>query len=106
LNWIERIIKAMLWVKNHPVPFWVGVAVVWLFVFDRDSVFYQFKLSREIKEYEMQNRELERKIDSTERVLKKMENKNFLERYAREVLLLRKKNEDIYLIDTTAYDIR
>jgi len=92
--------------KNRPVPVLIGVAVIWLMFFDRDSVFYQLKINREIRQLEAENRELERKIDSTAKVLEKMKDKAFLERYAREELLLRKKNEDIYLIDTTAYEIR
>jgi len=94
----------MRYVRRNPVPVIVITGIVWLLIFDRDSILYQFKINREIRQLEEQNRLLEKKIDSTSKILKKMHDRRFIRRYAREVLLLRKKNEDIYLLDTTAYE--
>jgi len=81
-----------------------GVGVIWLLVFDRDSVLYHMKISREIRQLERENESLRRKIDSTRTVIRRMDRPAYTERYAREVLKFRKKNEDLYLLDTTAYE--
>ncbi len=73
---------------------------LWLAFGDRDSVFYQLKISGEIKALEAENARLREKIKKTREQLQKMDEPEYLEKFAREELLLHKKNEDIYIIDS------
>jgi len=98
--------KSVRYIRRYPVPVLIGLGTVWLLVFDRDSVFYQLKINREIRQLEHDNARLARRIDSTHRLLRLMENPAYLERFAREEWLMRKKNEDLFLIDTTQYEFR
>jgi len=104
LSFKEYIAATIHLARKNPIVAFLTVGLVWLLFFDRDSVMYQLKINREIKQLERENLRLERQIDSTKKMLEKMNDPEFLERYAREQLLLRKANEDIYLIDTTQYD--
>jgi cell division protein FtsB len=98
------ISKTVSLIRRKPLTVLVGIGVVWLLFFDRDSIFYQLKINREINQLKKENEMLKKQIDSTKKLLEKMNDKSYLERYAREELLLRKANEDIYLTDTTKYE--
>ncbi len=104
MNIPDKISSFFSLIKNHPWKTIAVVGIVWLLFFDRDSVFYQFKINKEIRELEKQNDLLKKKIDSTQKVLEHMNERKYLERYAREVLLIKKADEDIFLIDTTRYE--
>ena len=88
-------------ITRKPVAALIVIGVVWLMFFDNDSVLYQFKLSKEIRRREMENRRLHRALNEVKHQLKEIDNTAYLEKYAREKLLLHKKDEDLYLIDTT-----
>ncbi len=104
MNSNEHINTAFEFAKKNRLLILIIGGILYLLFFDPDSIIYQFKISREIKQLEQENTKLKRQIDSTKIMLKKMNDKKYLERYAREVLLLRKENEDIYLLDTTRYE--
>ncbi len=76
------------------------LVVLWLAFGDRDSFFYQMKISGEIKALEEENAALKEKIKKTREQLQKMDDPEYLEKFAREELLLHKKNEDIFIIDS------
>jgi cell division protein FtsB len=104
LNLDKTGIKIIRWIKNHPVTVLVATAVIWLLFFDRDSIMYQFKINREIRNLQHENDTLRKQIELNKNLIRRMNDLNYLEQYAREELLLRKENEDIYLIDTTRYE--
>ncbi len=77
----------------------VAVALLYLMFFDNDSVWFQWKLSREIKALRAENRELSRKIKQNKELLKHFDDPAYVEKYAREQLLFRKANEEIFLVE-------
>ena len=76
----------------------VAVAVIYLLFFDNDSVLFQFKLSREIRQLKEENRTLAEKIKQNKELLKNFDNPAYIEKFAREELLFRKRNEDIFIV--------
>ncbi|MEE9364932.1 MAG: septum formation initiator family protein [Cellulophaga sp.] len=75
------------------------VFLVWMFFFDTNSFFLHWDLENEIEKLEKQKEFLQKEITKDKKVLKKLSNQNELEKFAREQYYLKKKNEEIYLIE-------
>jgi len=75
------------------------VAVLYLVFFDNDSVWFQWKLAREIRSLEQENRDLGEKIKRNKELLHHFDDPAYIEKYAREELLFRKGNEEIFLVE-------
>ncbi len=88
--WLDA--KRTLWLL-------VTIGVIFLLVFDNDSVLYQRKLNREIRNLRAENQRLAREIRENQNLLQHFDHYDYLEKYARKTFYLRKKNEDIYLIN-------
>ena len=74
---------------------------VWVLVFDRNDIITHIKLKTELNEVRQQRRFYSEKIKEVEENRKELEdNQELLEKYAREKYLMKKDNEDIYIIDT------
>ncbi len=89
LTWFDA--KRILWML-------VITGITILLIFDNDSVLYQRKLSREIRNLRDENQRLAREIRENQNLLQHFDRYDYLEKYARKIFYLRKKNEDIYLI--------
>lgn len=75
------------------------IAMIWLLFFDQNNMVQQYRLSQELKhlnnEREFFIEEIQR--DSTD-IMKIKNDPLELERYAREQYLMKKENEDIFII--------
>ena len=76
----------------------ITLAITYLLFFDNDSVLFQFKLSKEIRQLKKENQTLAEKIKQNKELLKNFDNPVYLEKFAREELLFRKRDEDIFLV--------
>ncbi len=88
-KWFDA--KRFLWLL-------VTTGITVLLFFDKDSVIYQRKLNREIRNLRAENQRLAREIRENQNLLQNFDRYDYLEKYARKTFYLRKKNEDIYLI--------
>lgn len=86
--------------------FIVSVAfLVWLIFFDQNNIISQLKLSRKLKQLHQQKEYYENEIRSNEKAtLELMNDTEQLEKYAREKYLMKKDNEDIYIIEEKVTD--
>ncbi len=73
--------------------------VVWMYFFDDNSVRIHRELNREIDDLESSIRFYDREIQKDRKILQLYENRDSLEKFAREKYGLKKENEDIYIID-------
>ncbi|MGL4992714.1 MAG: FtsB family cell division protein [Bacteroidales bacterium] len=72
----------------------------WLSFFDEDNFCRRFSMWNEIKSLESDKQELIEEIENSQAKLERLHSDvETLERYAREEYLLRKKNEDIFIIE-------
>ncbi len=75
------------------------IAVVWFLFFDQNNLIQQYRLSRQIKdlkhEKEYYLKEIARDSANIERLKYDPQE---LERYAREKYLMKKENEDIFIV--------
>lgn len=75
------------------------VFLVWMLFFDTNSLLIHRELQKEIKKLEKQQEFLQEQIAKDKAIIKKLSDPKELEKFAREQYYLKKKNEEIYLIE-------
>lgn len=73
--------------------------VVWMFFFDENSYIVHKKFDKEIEDLESSITFYKNKIEEDRNTIKKLQDSLELERFAREQYLMKKENEEIYLIE-------
>lgn len=87
------------WLKNKYLLTGIGF-VVWMFFFDdRDFITTHFRQPQELKKLQESSRYYQDEITSTKNELERLKsNPSTIEKYAREKYLMKKDNEDLFLI--------
>ncbi|NAY90495.1 septum formation initiator family protein [Muricauda sp. JGD-17] len=75
------------------------IFVIWMAFFDTNSLLIHMELRQEIKKLEKQKEFLQDEISKDKEILEKMSDEDELERLAREKYYMKKKNEEIFLIE-------
>ncbi len=97
-------------IKNLKKKKWFGILtniyvlvltvfVVWMLFFDTNSLLIHKELKKEIKNLEKTQDFLRNEIEKDKKIINKLSDSNELEKFAREQYYLKKKNEEIYLIE-------
>ena len=73
--------------------------VIWMLFLDTNSMMIYLNLERKLSELERQKETLERDIAADRKTLLQLNDSVELERYVREKYNMKRKNEDIYLIE-------
>ena len=77
----------------------VLVFAVWMTFFDENSYLVHREFNKEIDELDKTIKFYEDRINEDRATIKKLQDSLELERFAREKYLMKKKNEDIYVIE-------
>ena len=73
--------------------------IVWMLFFDSDDVTLQLKRVKELKQLQQSEKNMNQRIVDTKKELELLRTNPFtLEKYAREKYLMKKDNEDLYII--------
>ncbi len=77
-----------------------GIAfAIWMLFFDRNNAPLQLQRAHELNNLEKSERALSGKIEETRQELKLLKNNPAtLEKYAREKYMMKKENEDLYIV--------
>ncbi|MCK5441233.1 MAG: septum formation initiator family protein [Maribacter sp.] len=75
------------------------IFVIWMLFFDTNSFLIHKELKKEIKNLEKTQEFLRNEIEKDNKLIDKLSDTNELEKFAREQYYLKKKNEEIYLIE-------
>lgn len=87
------------WLKNKYVLTAIGFGIWILFIDDRDFITTHFRHVRELHKLEAQKKYYESQISSVRVELDQLkQDPATLEKYAREKYLMKRDNEDVYLI--------
>jgi cell division protein DivIC len=94
----EFFLKIWPWLKNKYV-LTIAVFTIWMLFFDQNNVVDRIRMSSEIRQLE-QDREyyMEAIRQDSTRLHELTTDKDNLEKYAREQFLMKKKNEDVFLV--------
>ena len=72
---------------------------IWMLFFDENSYLVHREFNKEIDELETAIEFYKKKIEEDKLTIKNLEDSLQIERFAREQYLMKKKNEDIYIIE-------
>jgi cell division protein FtsB len=75
------------------------VFILWMLFFDTNSYLTHNRFNKEIEDLESTITFYKSKIKEDKNTIEKLQDSLKLERFARETYLMKKKNEDIYLIE-------
>ena len=90
------------------IPSWLkskylitGLAfIVWMLFFDRDDVPLQWKRRQELKQLQQSENKMNDQIAETQKELELLKTSPAtLEKYAREKYMMKRENEDLYIIE-------
>jgi cell division protein DivIC len=88
------------WLKNKYVITAIGFAVWILFLDDRDFITTHFKQRSELNKLEQSRKYYEAQITNTKKELDQLKsNPATIEKYAREKYLMKRDNEDVFLVN-------
>ncbi len=73
--------------------------IIWMIFFDANSYLIHHELDNDINALENNAEFYQKEIDHDKEFIKKMEDSNEMEKFAREKYYLKKENEDIYIIE-------
>ena len=73
--------------------------LVWMLFFDENSYLNHRELDQEIEKLEDANTYFEGQIKSDSNIISNLNNRDSLEKYAREQYKMKRENEDIYIIE-------
>ena len=73
--------------------------VIWMVFFDTNSLLIHMELKKQIDDLEKQKEFLKTEIEKDRKTLEKLSDPAELEKFAREKYYLKKKDEEIYLIE-------
>ncbi|MBC2839244.1 septum formation initiator family protein [Robiginitalea sp. SC105] len=99
MNWKQLRNKSWFKFASNLYVLVLTVFVVWMVFFDQNSLLIHLELRREIRKLEKQQEFLREQIASDREVIEKLSDPKELEKFAREHYLLKKKDEEIFLID-------
>ncbi|MGB5654645.1 MAG: septum formation initiator family protein, partial [Robiginitalea sp.] len=75
------------------------IFTIWMLFFDTNSLLIHRELKKEINKLEKQQEFLKDEISRDRAIIEKLSDPRELEKFAREQYYLKRKNEDIYLIE-------
>ncbi len=73
--------------------------IIWMLFFDENSYLVHRKFNNEIEDLEKTISFYEEKIKEDKKIIEKLQDSLELERFAREKYLMKKENEDLYIIE-------
>lgn len=77
----------------------LSIFVVWMVFFDENSLINHYDFNQEIEKLENEKDYYKSQIKQDKELINKLEDKEQLEKFAREEYNMKKENEEIYLIE-------
>ena len=77
----------------------LSVFLVWMVFFDENSFLNHHEFDKEIDKLNREKEYYQSEIQQDKELIKKLENEEDLEKFAREEYKMKKENEEIYLIE-------
>jgi len=73
--------------------------IVWMLFFDENSYINHRELNKEIEKLENANEYYQKEIDADNKIINNLNDPDSIEKYAREEYLMKRKDEDIFIIE-------
>jgi cell division protein DivIC len=96
---LKLLARIPSWIRNKYLLTAAGFLIWIMFIDDRDFITTHFRHAQELKKLEQSKKYYENQIAVTQKELDQLKsNPGFLEKYAREKYLMKRDNEDLFLI--------
>ena len=87
------------WIRNPYFVLGLG-SLIWMFFFDSEDLLTQYKLRSKLGRLKIEEAYYRKQIIEIRKARKELaSNEELLEKFAREKYLMKKKNEDVYIIE-------
>ncbi len=97
---MKYVKKIPAWLRNKYLLTALGF-ITWMFFMDRNDLPTQWKRVMEFRTLQQSEKNMDKQISDTKRELQLLKtNPSTLEKYAREKYMMKKENEDLYIIST------
>jgi len=77
----------------------LSIFIIWMVFFDENSFVNHLEFDKEIEKLNNEKEYLKSEIKKDKELIKKLDNQEQLEKFAREEYNMKKENEEIYLIE-------
>lgn len=84
--------------QRNIIIFICAVFAIWILFCDRNSVVRRHQLKKEQEKLIETKRDYQKKINETQKEINALDDDEYIERIAREKHLMKKDNEDIYMV--------
>ncbi len=96
---MKKSLDIAIWIVKNKYLMTLLVFIIWILFFDSNSYLNQRRLNSALKKVESEKEFYISEIEKDKKTTQKLKsNPELLERYAREQFLMKRKNEDIFLI--------
>lgn len=75
------------------------VFIIWMLFFDENSYLIHRELNTEVEKLETSTAYYKKEIEKDKKMIKDLNNPKSLEKFARETYSMKKKNEDVFIIE-------
>lgn len=99
MGWKEIKKKRWFSIMTNIYILILTVFVVWMIFFDTNSLLIHMELKKEINKLEKQKEFLQEEIEKDKEIIDRLSDPEELEKFAREQYYLKKKDEEIYIIE-------
>lgn len=99
MNWKELKSKKWFGLLGNLYVLVLTVFTIWMVFFDTNSLLIHLELRREITKLKKQQEFLQEEIARDKAVIERLSDPQELEKFARETYLLKRKDEEIFLIE-------
>ena len=94
-----KLLSRTLYVLRNKFLLATTAFVIWMLFFDRNDVFTQMQRRSELNELKQSRQYFQKQIDENRRFSKDLQfNASAIEKYAREKYLMKRDNEDLFII--------
>ncbi len=76
------------------------IFIIWMLFFDENSFLTHRELNKEIEKVQKTNTYFKNEIKKDQKTIKDLQNADSLEKFGREHYLMKKENEEIFIIET------
>ena len=84
----------------------LAVFIIWMLFFDENSYLSHRELNKQIEETQKTNSFYKEQIAKDRKMIRDLQNKDSLEKFGREQYLMKRKNEEIFIIDTDSLNLK
>ena len=99
MSWRDLRKKKWVGIVSNLYVLILTIFAVWMLFFDTNSLLIHMELKKEIKKLEKQQEFLRDEIARDKEIIERLSDPKELEKFAREEYYLKRKNEEVFLIE-------